>query len=310
MNLPRIDFQGIFQMMVTWFLTNGLHILITVILMLIALKIAKMIGKRLLALFQKNRDDEFKKRAETLSSIIQIILSITILVIGTIIVLSELGIEIGPILATAGILGLAIGFGAQNLVQDVISGFFLLLEDQVRVGDVIQVADKGGLVEKVGLRMIILRDLSGNVHFIRNGKVDVVTNMTKEYSRYVFEIGVAYRENVDEVIGVIKEVDEELRTDPEFKDDILEPIEILGLDKFDDSAVIIKARNKTKPIKQWGVGREFNKRLKKAFDARDIEIPYPHMTLYAGQDKEGQAPPLRLKMQGETFGKSETKNQK
>ncbi|MCF8038323.1 MAG: mechanosensitive ion channel family protein [Desulfohalobiaceae bacterium] len=309
MNLPWIDFQGILQMMVTWFLTNGLHILITVILMLIALKIAKMIGKRLLALFQKNRDDEFKKRAETLSSIIQIILSITILVIGTIIVLSELGIEIGPILATAGIFGLAIGFGAQNLVQDVISGFFLLLEDQVRVGDVIQVADKGGLVEKVGLRMIILRDLSGNVHFIRNGKVDVVTNMTKDYSRYVFEIGVAYRENVDEVIGVIKEVDEELRTDPEFKDDILEPIEILGLDKFADSAVIIKARNKTKPIKQWGVGREFNKRLKKAFDARDIEIPFPHMTLYAGQDKEGQASPLRLKMQDETFRESEIKNQ-
>lgn len=294
-----IDFQAFFQMVLTWFVTSGLHILITGVLVLIALKITKVIGKRLLVLFQKNKDDEFKKRAETLSSIIQIILRISIIAIASIIVLSELGIEIGPILATAGIFGLAVGFGAQNLVQDVISGFFLLLEDQVRVGDVVQVAGKGGVVEKVTLRMIILRDLGGNVHFIRNGKVDVVTNMTKDYSRYVFEIGVAYRENVDDVIEVIKEVDEELRSDPQFKDDILEPIEILGLDKFADSAVIIKARNKTKPIKQWAIGRAFNKRLKRVFDARDIEIPYPHMTLYIGEDKQGQASPLRLQMQGE-----------
>lgn len=299
MNFSMIDFQAFFQMVLTWFVTSGLHILITVVLVLIALKITKVIGKRLLVLFQKNKDDEFKKRAETLSSIIQIILRISIIAIASIIVLSELGIEIGPILATAGIFGLAVGFGAQNLVQDVISGFFLLLEDQVRVGDVVQVAGKGGVVEKVTLRMIILRDLGGNVHFIRNGKVDVVTNMTKDYSRYVFEIGVAYRENVDDVIEVIKEVDEELRSDPQFKDDILEPIEILGLDKFADSAVIIKARNKTKPIKQWAIGREFNKRLKRVFDARDIEIPYPHMTLYIGEDKQGQASPLRLQMQGE-----------
>lgn len=286
-------------MISTWFVTSGVDVLITIVLMLVALKIAKGVGKKFATLLQKNKDDEFKKRAETLTGIIQLILTILVLVVGCIIILGEVGVEIGPILATAGIFGLAIGFGAQNLVQDVISGFFLLLEDQVRVGDVVQVAGKGGLVEKVTLRMIILRDLAGNVHFVRNGKVDVVTNMTKDYGRYVFEIGVAYRENVDEVIEVIKAVDEDLRKDPDFSEDILEPIEILGLDRFDDSAVVIKARYKTKAIKQWGVGRAFNKRLKAAFDANGIEIPYPHLTLYAGEDKQGQASPLRLKMQKE-----------
>ena len=291
--------DNFFQMFITWVLTNGLHILITIILILIALKIAKIASTRLAEHFQKKKDEEFKKRAETLSSIIKLILTIVILCIGGMIVLGELGIQIGPILATAGVFGLAIGFGAQNLVQDIISGFFLLLEDQVRVGDVVQVAGKGGLVEKITLRMIILRDLSGNVHYVRNGKVDIVTNMTKEYSRYVFDIGVAYREDVDEVVEVIKKVDEDLRSDPQFSDSILEPIEILGLSEFADSAMIIKARTKTKPIQQWTIGREFNRRLKKKFDELNIEIPFPHQTVYFGEDKKGEASPVRVRMQNE-----------
>jgi len=221
-----------------------------------------------------------------------------ILIVAAMIVLKELGVEIGPILAAAGIVGLAVGFGAQSLVKDVISGFFILLEDQIRVNDVVQVAGKGGLVERINLKTTILRDLAGNVHYVPNGQIDVVTNMTKEYSRYVFDIGVAYREDVDEVMEVIKEVDEELRNDPAFKDDILEPIEVLGLDQFADSALIIKARTTTKPIKQWYVGREFNRRLKRKFDERNIEIPFPHITLYMGQDKQGQSPPLHVAMEG------------
>jgi len=214
-------------------------------------------------------------------------------------VLAELKIQIGPVLAAAGVLGVAVGFGAQHLVQDVISGFFILLDDEIRVGDVVRIADRGGLVERVNLRMVVLRDLSGNVHYVRNGKIDIVTNMTKDYSRYVFDIGVAYREEVDEVIEVIKQVDEELRSDPAFGPDILEPIEILGLDQFAESAVIIKARTKTKPIKQWGVAREFNRRLKKRFDEKNIEIPFPHVTLYIGQDKTGHAAPLSVAMERE-----------
>ena len=170
------------------------------------------------------------------------------------------------------------------------------MENQIRVGDVVAVADKSGLVEKVNLRMVVLRDLAGNVHYVRNGQIQTVTNMTKDYGRYVFEIGIAYREDVDEVIEIVKQVDEELRNDPVFMGDILEPIEILGLDQFADSAVIIKARTKTKPIRQWTVGREFNRRLKMKFDEKGIEIPFPHLTLYLGQDKQGDSAPLTVSM--------------
>ncbi len=193
-------------------------------------------------------------------------------------------------------LGVAVGFGAQQLVRDIINGFFILLDDQIRVGDVVDIAGKSGLVETVNLRMTTLRDAGGNVHFVRNGEITVVTNMTKEFSRYVFDIGVAYRENVDEVIRVIQLVDEDMRRDPVFQQDILEPIEVLGLDKFADSAVIIKARTKTRPLRQWAVGREFNRRLKMKFDEMGIEIPFPHMTLYAGVGKDGTAPSLNVNL--------------
>ena len=189
------------------------------------------------------------------------------------------------------------GCGAQQLVQDVISGFFILLEDQIRVGDVIETAGHAGLVEGVTLRTIRLRDLSGNVHYVRNGQVDVVSNMTKDFSFYLFDIGVAYRENVDQVIEVMKAVDEGIRADAAFSTDILAPLEVLGLDRFGDSAVTIKARLKTKPSQQWRVGREFNRRLKIAFDREDIEIPFPHVTVYVGQDKEGSRQPLPVRLQ-------------
>jgi small-conductance mechanosensitive channel len=288
-----MDFASYFRTVSHWIMTSGLRVILIVILTLIALRVARFLAVRIFAL-KKERDNEFQKRADTLSSVIRYVLVIGILIVAAMTVMGELGIEIGPLLAAAGIVGLAVGFGAQNLVQDVISGFFILLEDQIRVGDVVQIADKGGVVERMTLRMVVLRDLAGNVHYVRNGQIQVVTNMTKEYSRYVFDIGVAYREDVDEVIEVVKEVDADLRNDPNFMNDILEPIEILGLDQFADSAVIIKARTKTKPIMQWAVGREFNRRLKKKFDEKSIEIPFPHMTLYMGQDKAGKSPPLHV----------------
>ena len=300
-----MDFSELIQKLVQWLITSGLRVLLIVVLTLIALRVGKFVSTKLLTFSLKTDDIEFKKRLDTLSSIIQNILFIAITFVAAIVVLGELGVEIGPVLAAAGIVGLAVGFGAQNLVQDVISGFFILLEDQIRVGDVVQIGDKGGVVEKVTLRTVILRDLSGNVHFIRNGQIQVVTNMTKEYGRYVFDIGVAYKEDVDHVIEVIKRVDEEMRNHPDFKDDILEPIEILGLDQFADSAVIVKARIKTKPIKQWGVGREFNRLLKKRFDEEGIEIPFPHVTLYIGQDKQGNLPPLNVSLSREPVSSSE-----
>ncbi len=290
--------QQYWEQSMAWIVSGGLRILLIIILFAITLKVVSMITRRVFKRIAKGRDSEYLKRVETTRSIISFSLKIALFMIAMLMVLGEVGIDLGPILATAGVIGLAVSFGAQNLVQDVISGFFLLLEDQVRVGDVVQTVGKAGVVERITLRLIVLRDLSGNVHFIRNGNIDVITNMTKEFSYYVFDVGVAYREDVDEVIEVIKEVDADMRSDAAFDVNILEPIEILGLDKFDDSAVVVRARTKTKPGSQWATGREFNKRLKKAFDEKGIEIPFPHITLYPGVDKEGKAPALHVVQDG------------
>ena len=231
-------------------------------------------------------------RARTLLPLMRKALLLVLIVIVSLIALSELGIHIGPLLAGAGIIGLAVGFGAQKLVQDVITGVFILLEDSVAVGDVVTVAGIGGLVEDLSIRSIRLRDLSGNVHTVPFSSVNTVTNMTKLYSYYLLDIGVAYRENTDEVAEVCRQIVEQMRAEPEFAPEILEPLEVLGVDQFADSAVIIKARIKTRPIKQWMVGREFNRRMKKRFDELGIEIPFPHHTLYFGADKAGKAPAL------------------
>jgi small-conductance mechanosensitive channel len=292
-----MDFAAILRAIGSWFVSTGLRIVLIALITLIVIKGVKVLANRLQVAFSKQKvDEESKKRASTLSSVIRHLLTVVILVVAIMTILGQLGVEIGPILAAAGIVGLAVGFGAQSLVKDIINGFFILLEDQIRVGDVVQIAGKGGLVEKVNLKMTILRDFSANVHYIPNGNIDVVTNMTKDYSRYVFDIGVAYREDVDEVMKIIREVDEELRKDSSCSEDILEPLEVFGLDQFADSALIIKARYKTKPIKQWGVAREFNHRLKKKFDEKDIEIPFPHLTLYMGQGKQGEAAPMQVLM--------------
>jgi len=294
-----MNFSAFLTAIKNWALTTGIKIILVVVFTLILIKVIKVISNRLSSVFLKKRaDEESKKRAKTLTSVIKNFLIILVLVVSGITIIGQLGIEIAPLLATAGIAGVAIGFAGQSLIKDIINGFFLLLWDQIRVGDFVQLSDKRGLVEMINLKMTVLRDFNGNVHYIPNGSIDVVTNMTKDYSRYLFEIGVAYREDVDEVIDVIKEVDNELRKDPDFKEDILEPIEIFGLDEFADSALIIKARTTTKPLKQWRIKREFNKRLKKKFDQMDIEIPFPHRTLYIGQDKEGKAAPLRISTDG------------
>ncbi len=293
--IKNINLNNFIQKAVDWLLTSGIHIIVVILLTWVALKLTRKIIKHFLNFITQQKDDiEFQKRTQTLGTILRYIIIITILAVASMTVLRELGINIGPILAAAGIVGLAVGFGAQSLVKDVISGFFIILEDQIRVGDVVQINDKSGLVEKINLKTTTLRDMAGNVHYVPNGLIQVVTNMTKEYSRYVFDIGVAYKEDVDRVIEVIKSIDEEMRNDPEFKDDIIEPIDILGLDQFASSSVIIKARTTTMPIKQWRVGREFNRRIKKRFDELGIEIPFPHITLFMGTDKDGNQPPIKI----------------
>jgi small-conductance mechanosensitive channel len=287
-NFNNIDINTLGERVFNWLISSGLKIVLVVIATVILLKIARIFAGKLFSFVQKNHDNsEFLKRTDTLRSIVRYVLNMTILVISGLLILGELGIEIGPILAAAGVLGLAVGFGAQSLVKDVISGFFILLEDQIRVGDVVIAAGQAGLVEKLNLRLTVLRDLEGKVHYIPNGQINVVTNLTKEYSYYVFDIGVAYKENIDQVMQIIREIGRDLRKDPAFRDDILEDLEVFGLDRFADSAMIVKARIKTLPIKQWGVAREFNRRLKIRFDEENIEIPFPHLTMYMGTDKQG-----------------------
>ena len=247
----------------------------------------------------KNDDGQTEKysaRTRTLLTVARKALLAVLVVIGSLTVLSELGIDIAPLLAGAGVLGLAVGFGAQKLVQDIITGVFILLEDLMAVGDVVNVGDKGGVVEAVNIRTVRLRDLSGTVHTIPYSHIDTVSNLTKEFSYYLLEVGIAYREDVDEVMQVLRDLGAELQKDPEYGPKVLEPLEILGLDKFGDSAIVIKARLKTIPIKQWWVGREFNRRMKRRFDELGIEIPFPHTTIYFGENKGGGAPPAFVQM--------------
>lgn len=224
-------------------------------------------------------DVEAQKRAQTLMDLVRLAIRVAVILTAIFMALSILGIDVKPLLASAGIVGLAIGFGAQSLVKDFFSGFFILLEDQVRVGDVVAINGTSGTVEQINFKTTVLRDLAGTVHFFSNGSITSISNMTKDWSAYIFDISVAYRSNVEGVIDIIKTVGIELRRDRDWKEFILEDLEIFGLDRFAESAVTIKGRIKTQPTRQWEVGREFLKRLKAAFEKNNIEIPYPHMKI-------------------------------
>jgi small conductance mechanosensitive channel len=291
--MPASYFTRFFDRSFDWLSTSGLRILFIAIGTIVLLALLKRAVAKLRSIYEGTLPNPAQiKRAHTLTHIVRDVARIVIFFVGVMMILSEIGIDLKPLLAAAGLGGLAIGFGAQSLVKDLISGFFILLENSVRVGDVVEVAGVSGVVEEIELRTIKLRDLAGNVHVVPNGVIDKVKNMTKDYSYYVFDLGVAYREDVDEVMEVLKEIAAELQEDPAFGPDILAPLEMLGVDQFADSAVIIKCRIKTVPIKQWRIGREMNRRIKITFDAKGIEIPFPHHTIYWGEPKKGTPPPL------------------
>ena len=283
--------EGVASRILEWLVSQGPSVIFIILLLFVSLKLLNLVIRRLKKLFAHRalKGDkiellETEKRMNTLLGILKGIGRIIIWAVFIMILLKKFGVDIAPILAGAGILGLAVGFGAQELVRDFISGFFILLENQVRTGDVAIINGTGGLVEKIELRTITLRDFSGVVHVFQNGKINSISNMTKEWSAMVFDIGVAYKEDVDNVMKIMQEVGEQLLSDSKFKDKIIEPLEIFGLDQFGDSAIVIKARLKTIPIEQWTVGREYRKRLKKAFDRNNIEIPFPHTTVYWGEE--------------------------
>jgi len=293
------------QELVTYFreLDEGTRLVLTqvarVVVILILAWALQIVASRLIRLFRiymsrRTGGDELA-RVETLARVFRNLAGVVILLVAGMLVLGELGISVAPILATAGVAGIAIGFGAQSLVKDYFSGFFLLLDDQVRQGDVVEVAGKGGLVEEVTLRYVRLRDLDGHVHFVPNSEITVVTNRTREYATAVVEVGIAYREDPDQAFAVMRKVADAMRADPDWQSRMVADLEVLGVDKWADSAVVLRARLRVvPPIQQWNVKREFLKRLKKAYDEAGIEIPFPHLTVYAGQNKDGAAPPFHL----------------
>lgn len=275
------------EAIIKWSVTTGLRLAVIIAVFVALFFLLRLALRKFIAYYLRKESEgsEKQKRVQTMTQVLSVGGAVVLIATAIMMVIQELGIDIKPLLASLGIGGLAVGFGAQSLVKDIISGFFIIFENQVRVGDVVEVAGRMGVVDKVGLRVIVLRDMGGNRIIIPNGEINQVVNMTYEYSCYLFDIGVAYKEDVDRVIEVIKKTGETMMDDPEFEPLILEPIEVLGLDKFDDSAVVIRARYTTMPFKQWIVGREFNRRLKKAFDEQGIEIPFPHRTLYLGADQ-------------------------
>lgn len=238
---------------------------------------------------------ERSRRVRTLLPLLRLVVRVVLTVMVSLIILSELGVNIAPLLAGAGVVGIAVGFGAQKLVQDIITGIFILVEDTISIGDVIRIDPHSGVVEAMSIRALQLRDANGNLHSIPFSSVDAVVNMSKKFAYAVFDVGIAYSEDVDKVIDVLKDLGAEMQADPQWGDKLLEPLEVLGLERFDASAVIVRARFRSKTLQQWAVMREFNRRMKRRFDADGIEFPFPQTTLWFGENADGSAPPAKVR---------------
>lgn len=285
---------------IAWAVQALPKVLIVLLLGFVLLKLVNWGTKRLVAHTSRHPHAaneavarEHQKRAETLVGILRKSCVIVVWVFVAMLVLMQVGVNIAPLIAGAGIVGLAVGFGSQELVRDVITGFFMLFENHVRKGDVATINGTSGLVEAIGLRTITLRDQSGTVHVFQNGKISSLANQTKEWSAMVFDISVSDKENTDDVMDVMREVGENLRADPNFSAKILEPMEVFGLNSFGEDSIVIQARLKTVPSEQWTVGREFRRRLKLAFEARGMQGPVRSRALYWSDSSDAEkVPPL------------------
>ena len=269
-----------------WLLNHGVKVVIIAVGSIILYKVvARIIIKavRIAVVADKSMTkDAEKKREDTLIRIFNGAVKVLIITLAILMILQEIGVKIGPILAGAGIVGLAFGFGGQYLIKDLISGLFIILENQYRIGDVIIIDSTGGLVEDISLRMTTLRDLDGTVHHIPHGTINKVSNMSKKFSRVNLNIGVSYSSNLQHVIDVINRTGNELAADPAFKDSIISPPQFLRVDNFADSSIEIKIIGDTKPLKQWEITGELRKRIKIAFDKEGIEIPFPQRVIHQG----------------------------
>ena len=272
-----------------WFMDKGIRIIVIVAVAIVIFFICRWvipsIMKKSIAHRMSGEDEEeIQKRTNTLSSILVRIAGIVIAVIAIITILPEFGVNITTLIAGIGVGGLAIAFAAQNLVRDYISGFFIILEDQYRVGDVVSFAGVAGGVEEIGLRRTILRDLDGNVHSVPNGKIELSTNMTKNFSRVHLDISVGYGEKLERVMVIINTICYEIAEDPKWKPDIITAPAVVRVNKLGDSGIDIKIMGDTKPSRHWDVMGELRLRIKSTFDAEGIEIPWPHTKVYFGNN--------------------------
>lgn len=269
-----------------------LRILLAILVAWLLLRISRRLINEYRIYMALNADGaEEIKRSDTLSRVFKYVSSVLIFVVTIIFILSQMGISIGPILGAAGVVGIAIGFGAQSLVKDFFTGFFLLLENQIRQGDIIEIGTKGGEVEEITLRYIRLRDYEGSVHFIPNGLVTVVTNKTRDFAFAAIDVDISYDADIDRVIEIMDEVSQSLRADSVFGPKILEDIEMPGVDKINNGVIQLKSRIKVKPIEQWDTRREYMKRMKVALQENGIDMPFPHMTIYSIKKFQNITPP-------------------
>jgi small-conductance mechanosensitive channel len=280
---------------IEWLLTHGLRILLILLLAVIADLILRFVVPHIIRpavcrQMEGKPEEEIEQRIHTLVTVLQGSGRFVVIVWALFTILPELGVNVTPILASVGIAGIALGFGAQSLVKDVISGLFVLLENQYAKGDVVRVAGVTGLVEEVGLRRTVLRDLDGIVHHVPNGQVEVASNLTQEWSRVNMNVSVAYGEDLDKVFEVINRVGNEMAADAEFGPLIIKAPQVLRVDEFEDSGIAIKILGDTEPIRQWEVMGELRKRLKKAFDEEGIEIPFPHRVMVTRGAKATDVP--------------------
>lgn len=236
-------------------------------------------------------DPEATRRLDTVLRAVRYALNVIVVIVIGVLVLAELGVSIAPILGAAGVAGVAIGFAAQSLVKDVFRGVVLLVENQIRVGDVVEIAGRGGLVEEVTLRYVRLRDYEGNVHFVSNGEIQIVTNRSVGFAFALIEVGIGYGSDHDRALALIRELVDDLRAEEGWKDRILEGFEPAGVERWADSSMVVRGRIRVKPLQQWAVRREMLSRMKRRFDAEGIEIPFPHLKLFvAGDASKSDAP--------------------
>lgn len=285
--MPTFDFRFDLSAVATGAAKIAIILAIAVVLLVVARRVVPRVIRLRIPKIREETPDELAVRSGTLARVMVQVFSVILWVIALLMMLSVLGVNITPILAAVGVAALAVGFAAQNIVRDYLHGFFIVMEDWYRVGEVATVAGIGGLVEDVNLRRTVLRDINGTKHYIPNNKVELASNMTRDWSRINLNVSVAYKENLGRVFEVINEVCQELKDDPEWGQDMLTTPSVLRVDNLGDNGVDVKILGDTKPIRQWALMGELRKRLKNRFDQEGIEIPWPHTKVYFGNSPPG-----------------------